>query len=354
MPFCLLDSIQRHQQRGSRSARRNRPGSAQGKRLDSPPQDMEEAWSTRSTSSSSSPSLYSSSASAVIPVSPRDAQRQRQRHRQESEERKEPEDDEGGEEEGSAAAEFTSQSPLGRSPSPLPIQRAIHLLHASPLLARFLPQLSTIDSHWSALIAHQATHRREEAERMRRLRSDETAVRDALLAFLRVSMEYRRIDVHDHDGRVQRDGDRREEDGEVGLDWLVGDDDQSDGLAVDWNGRYWQCERRREKEAWLRREERTMQALYERGVRQLTALYERQFRQLIAAAFDPKANTRSQRRSQPTRLRCRPPLSLTIPTLCCAVLGRAHRRRAVRAAAVRGAGGAHCARGVCQGRAFLA
>ena len=279
VPFCLLDSIQSHQRAAAQSSRHGRPTSSNRPRRAATPDFADDGDSDVASSSS--------------PLSKRDSERlshqrqqSRESHLRDSEERKEPE-----------TSLSSSSSPLRSSvSSPLSIQRSIHLLHASPLLAHYLPLLTDIDSHWSRLISHQAPHRRSEADAMQRLRSEETGIRDGLLAFLRVSCEYRRRDLHDDAGRWVGQGE--EEEGEVGRGWLVEDEDQSGGLEVDWRGRYWQSERRREKEGWYRVEERQLQGLYERGVQLTTQLYDRRFSQLIQRAQDDAASRRRQPHSQ--------------------------------------------------------
>ena len=304
MPFCLLDSIHSHQQAVGRS-QRSRPGTAQGKRrptafADSEPMDRSPSphftpspHSTRSiapsTSATASASPFLSPSPSHRPTQRQSEQRQLQRELKlhDREERKEPE----------ASPASVDVSPLRHSPPPLPLQRSIHLLRASPLLAHYLPLLSSIDTRWTSLISHQSPHHRTEAHAMARLRAEERQVRDGLLAFLRVAMEYRRVDVHDEDGRVVGEG---EEEGEaeggegVGKGWLVLDDDQSGSLDVDWNGRYWRSERRREKEAWYRREERQLQGLHERGLQVLTELYGRRFAQLQDFAHSAQLSGQSQ------------------------------------------------------------
>ena len=118
-------------------------------------------------------------------------------------------------------------------------------------------------------------------------------MRDALLSFLRISLEYRRKDLHDAEGRIIGEWEEQEGD-EWGRRWLVGDGDQEEGLAVDWRGRYWQCERKREKEGWYRHEERGLQCLYERGVQKLTELFDRKFSQLLQRAFSTKGGKTGQ------------------------------------------------------------
>ena len=289
VPFCLLDSIHSHQQ-AARSPQRSRPHTAQRTRPALPSTDNSPVEPSPHSTLSHAPTSSASTSTSPF-LSPTTSHRQSRRESelshlereirlQQLEERKEADE---------PCLPSANVSPLRRSPPSVAVQRSIHLLHASPLLAQYLPQLSSIDSRWSSLLSHQTAHRRTEAQAMSRLRVEERQVRDGLLAFLRVSMEYRRVDVHDEDGRVvgEGSGEEVEEGGEVdgegegvGRGWLVLDDDQSGSLDVDWNGRYWRSERRREKEAWHRREERLLHALYERGVQAATRLYERRFSQL--------------------------------------------------------------------------
>ena len=145
---------------------------------------------------------------------------------------------------------------------------------------------------------------------MRRLREEEQRWREAMLLFMRVSVEYRRTELHLPDGRVAsgsgqttavragggRGGGRRGVGSEAATRrWLIGDDDQRDSMAVDWSGRYWQSERMREKEAWYRLEERQAQSSFQHGLGLLTQLYDRSFQQLLLFADDTKAHGKSQR-----------------------------------------------------------
>ena len=180
------------------------------------------------------------------------------------------------------------------------LQQSIQLLHAAPLLASFLPSLVSLDTAWSSLIGSHSLYRQSESRQMAALRDEELRIRDAMLTFMRVSMEYRRTDVHDAaDGRIQRRGDSHEatanETGEDG--WLVRDDGQRTTIDVDWNGRYWQSERCREKEAWYRAEERELQSLYEHGVQLVTQLYRRKFELLMRLA-EQRSTTRIDAQTQ--------------------------------------------------------
>ena len=181
------------------------------------------------------------------------------------------------------------------------LQQFIQLLHAAPLLASFLPSLASLDTTWSSLIASHSLYRQSESRQMAALRDEELRIRDAMLTFMRVSMEYRRTDVHDAaDGRIVKQGDnseaRLDEAAEDG--WLVRDDGQRTSIEVDWNGRYWHSERSREKEAWYRAEERELQSLYESGVQLVTQLYRHKFELLMRLAADQRTAARGNAQTQ--------------------------------------------------------
>ena len=326
VPFSLLDSINAHRssskgRRGSSSS--TRPASAYGKR---------ERRSPRSDSLEVEEEADMDS--ATIEVTPPQQQwrlRERQRqHREEElvkyEEKKEADDSHATRPQhavthlpapltahasSSAIASVLAASSANRIPPSVAalasytpqsfeqsasLQHSIQLLHAAPLLASFLPSLASLDTAWSSLIASHSLYRQSESRQMAALREEELRIRDAMLTFMRVSMEYRRSEVHDAaDGTIATSKDdgttplhESEEDG-----WLVRDDGQRASIDVDWNGRYWQSERRREKEAWYRAEERELQSMYERGVQLLTELYRHKFELLMRIAGDQRSTARS-------------------------------------------------------------
>jgi hypothetical protein len=300
VPFSLLDAIAAHKQR-ARAFARSRPSTAQ--RLRRSTADEQDGSASLQSVDCSEPSSSSSSSSALL--SGRSAQQRRHRQVEEREasiraleERQEPEDE---------LLSLRSSQP-GRYTHSASVQESVHLLRAAPLLSRLLPAFARIDSSWQSLIAQQQRVRAQEADSMRRLREEEQRWRDAMLLFMRVSVEYRRTELHLPDGRVaaadrQQPSDLAEAEEEaegVGSDaatrrWLIGDDDQRESMAVDWSGRYWQSERMREKEAWYRLEERQAQSSFQHGLGLLTQLYDRSFQQLLLFADDTKAHGKSER-----------------------------------------------------------
>ena len=330
MPFSLLDSINAHRAskgRSTVSSSSTRPGSAYGRREKRVPEyDVLVLEDDADT------------ASAAIEPTQRSHQtwkvRERQRHDREEElvkyeERKESDDSRtniiahtsppiptsvsastsasiAGVATSSAnrvpasIAALSTYTPQSFEHSPA-LQHSIQLLHAAPLLASFLPSLASLDTAWSSLIASHSLYRQSESRHMAALREEELRIRDATLTFMRVSMEYRRTETHDAtDGRIVQQNDKSDaslSEGEQDA-WLVRDDGQRTTIEVDWNGRYWQSERRREKEAWYRTEERELQSLYEHGVQLVTRLYRHKFEQLMRLAADQRVTARVDPQTQ--------------------------------------------------------